>query len=90
MAQIIDNPRSATPIQPAANESAPDLKQAIDRLQCAISDTHNDIHLRISPDHANIFTLGHVFVLPDGSNEDITRFIESLNMISAQIADKAA
>jgi len=90
MAQIIDSPKSATPIQPAANESAPDLKQAIDRLQCAISDTHNDIHLRISPDHANIFTLGHVFVLPDGSNEEITRFIESLNMISAQIADKAA
>lgn len=90
MAEMIDNSSSATPVQPPANEAEPDLKQAIDRLQCAISDTHNDIHLRISPDHANIFTLGHVFVLPDGSNEEITRFIESLNMISAQIADKAA
>lgn len=92
MAQIIDNPRSATPVQPAANESAPDLKQAINRLQWAISDSHDDeTHLQVYYDRVMITSIGKLFEVPSGTHDEIQQFIESLNRISEQvIPEKAA
>lgn len=92
MAQIIDNPRSATPVQPAANESAPDLKQAIDRLQCVLGDSYDDeTHLQVYYDRVMITSIGKLFEVPSRTHDEIEQFIESLNRISEQvIPDKAA
>lgn len=92
MAQIIDNPKSATPAQPAANESAPDLKQAIDRLQCVLGDSYDDeTHLQVYYDRVMITSIGKLFEVPSGTHDEIQQFIESLNRISEQvIPEKAA
>jgi len=92
MVQQLDGQPGPVFAPPSANESEPDLKQAIDRLQCALGDSYDDeTHLQVYYDRVMITSFGKLFEVPSRTHDEIQQFIESLNRISEQvIPEKAA
>lgn len=83
-------------LQPAANQddSQPKITiaTAIEELQAAAGECYDDdAHMRVYPDRVLIAAMGHLFELPNGNNDEITQFLQSVSWISGQVlVDKAA
>lgn len=81
--------------QPAANQDDNPPKitiaTAIEELQAAAGECYDDdAHMRVYPDRVLIAAMGHLFELPNGNNDEITQFLQSVSWISGQVLMKEA